>query len=243
MKRTLPALLAVAALFTACGDDDDVAATDEPVIDPGDGGRYEPVIDPADFVAEIDNPYMPFAVGTTWVYEGDGERVEVTVLDERREIIGVSTVVVRDTVTVDGELVEDTLDWFAQDADGNVWYFGEEVQNFADGKLEDTDGSWEAGVDGALPGIAMPADPEVGDAYRQEFWEGEAEDLGEIVRTGETVDVPFGPMDDVVVTKDWNPLDPEVIEEKHYARGVGLVLEEHVRGEPGRVELVEFRAG
>ena len=131
----------------------------------------------------------------------------------------------RDTVTVDGEVVEDTRDWYAQDRDGNVWYFGEETAEYEDGKVVSTEGSWEAGVDGALPGIVMHAAPEVGDAYRQEFYEGEAEDLAEVVRDGESATVPAGTFDDVVVIKEWNPLEPESIEEKSFAQGVGMVLE------------------
>ena len=178
---SLLAALGLAAGAAACGDDDSTAAvtttstsaaaTGEPVIDPGDGGDYHPELDPADFVAAIDNPYLPFAIGTRWVYESTGEdeveRVEVTVLPDRKEILGIQATVVRDTVTVDGVLVEDTLDWFAQDRAGNVWYLGEAVKNYEDGELVDTEGSFEAGVDGALPGIAMPAHPAPGDAYRQ----------------------------------------------------------------------------
>ncbi|HEX4906420.1 MAG TPA: hypothetical protein VFU93_13270 [Acidimicrobiales bacterium] len=238
MRRALSLLLAVVALG-ACGGDDDK----DIVIDPGDGGDYEPALDANDVVDVIDNPYLPLIVGSRWVYEGDGERVEVEVLAERRMVMGIEAVVVRDTVREDGEIVEDTHDWYTQDREGNVWYLGEEVQNFADGKLEDTDGSWEAGVDGALPGIVMLAHPEVDDAYRQEYWEGEAEDLGEVLRVGVSTKVRAGSYDDVVVTRDWNPLEPEVIEEKHYARGVGLIFEEHVRGEAGRIELVEVDLG
>jgi hypothetical protein len=134
------------ALFVAaCGDDSSTsdgatttAAAVEPVIDPGDGGDYEPELDPADFVEVVDNPYLPLVPGTRWVYEGedDGqeERVEVEVLDETREIEGITATVVRDTVYVDGEIAEDTYDWFAQDADGNVWYLGEDSHEYEDGK-------------------------------------------------------------------------------------------------------------
>ncbi len=182
-------------------------------------------------------------MGARWVYEGETdegtERVEVTVLPERKVVLGISATVVRDTVTIDGVVVEDTRDWFAQDRAGNVWYLGEAVENYEDGALADTEGSFEAGVDGALPGIAMPADPQVGDAYRQEYYPGEAEDLGEVLRLGQTTTVPAGTFSDVLVTRDWNPLEPEVIEEKHYARGVGLVFEEHVAGDDEAVSLVE----
>ena len=172
-----------------------VQPSSSPVVDPGDGGSYHPEIKPEDFVAAIDHPYLPLRPARPWVYEGDGdegepERVEVVVTSERREVMGVSTVVVRDTVTIDGELVEDTFDWFAQDRDGNVWYFGEDVKDYEDGKLVSTAGSWEAGVDGALPGIVMPAEPAVGDAYRQEYLAGEAEDMAEVLATDETAHDP-----------------------------------------------------
>jgi hypothetical protein len=182
MKRLFLVLL-VAALV-ACGGDEG----QEAVIDPGDNGDYAPVVDPNDFVETIDNSYLPLTPGSRWVYEGveDGqvERVEVVVTEDRREVLGVSTIVVRDTVSEDGEVIEDTLDWFAQDREGNVWYFGEDSREFEDGEQISTEGSWEAGVDGALPGIVMLAQPQVGDAYRQEYDEGEAEDLGEVVGVG-----------------------------------------------------------
>lgn len=251
----LAAGLALAAV-AACGDDDDAsrsgtadttedeaAVAAEPVIDPGDGGDYDPRIDPADFVAGVDNPYLPFTPGARWVYEGvdDGERehIEVTVTDERKEVMGVPVVVVRDTVELDGELAEDTRDWYAQDRDGNVWYMGEETAEYEGGEIASTEGSWEAGVDGALPGIVMPAHPEVGVAYRQEFYAGEAEDMGEVIAVDGAASVPAGEFDGLVVTRDWNPLEPEVVEEKSYAEGVGLVLEEKTAGGEARIELVE----
>jgi hypothetical protein len=251
---------ALAIALTACGDDDgstsaggDPETTEttestetaaEPVIDPGDGGNYDPEIDPANFVTGVDNPYLPFTPGARWVYEGnddgENEHIEVTVTNERKEVMGIPVVVVRDTVELDGELAEDTRDWYAQDREGNVWYMGEETAEYENGEVTSTEGSWEAGVDGALPGIVMPAQPEVGQAYRQEFYEGEAEDLGEILRTDGTASVAAGEFDQLVVTRDWNPFEPEVVEEKSYARGVGVVLEEKVEGGDGRIELIQF---
>ena len=230
-------------LLAACGDDSTTTADTttttteaptEPVIDPGDGGHYAPELDPADFVDVIDNPYLPFAPGMKWVYEGeeDGEieRVEVEVLDETRVIEGITATVVRDTVYVDGELAEDTYDWYAQDKDGNVWYLGEDTHEYEGGEAVNAEGSWEYGKDGALPGIVMLAHPEVGDAYRQEYYEGEAEDMGEVLEVGVTKELGIGSYEDVLVTEDWNPLD---------ARGHrGEVLRPrgrpHLRGEGGR---------
>lgn len=256
--RLLLAAITVAGTAAACGADGptgsrDTTGTTRPsapttaVIDPGDGGDYDPVVDPGAFVATIDNPYLPLAVGSRWVYEGDSdgdlERVEVVVTGDRREVMGISATVVRDTVHVGGELVEDTYDWFAQDARGNVWYLGEEVKNYEGGQLTDGAGSWEAGVGGALPGIVMPADPAVGLAYRQEYWPDQAEDLGEVIAVGDEADVPAGRFADVVTTRDWTPLEPDAIEEKQYAAAVGLIRETKVAGGAGLIELIEFAPG
>lgn len=254
----LATLLALA--ITACGSDSPTTTTTTardkaptttvaPVIDPGDGRKYAPKLDPANFVDVVDNPYFPLTVGSRWVYEGPAddankiEHIEVVVLPDRKDILGISATIVRDTVTVDGELLEDTLDWYAQDKDGNVWYLGEAVKNYEGGKVVDTDGSFEAGVDGALPGIVMQADPAVGDAYRQEFYEGHAEDLGEVISLDTDKTVPAGTYKSVLVTKDWNPLDPKVVEQKTYARGVGIIFEEHVRGGTGTSSLISFTPG
>ena len=167
----------------------------------------------------------------------------MVVTAERRDIQGISATVVRDTVHVAGELVEDTYDWFAQDTDGNVWYLGEDSTSYEDDGTTSKEGSWEYGVDGALPGIVMLADPAAGDSYRQEYYPGEAEDLGEVLRVGETKTIGLGAYTDVVVTEDWNPLDPETVENKYYAPGVGKIYSEHASGPPETVELVEFTAG
>ena len=238
--RTCAASLAAAlgiALLAACGGD---STETEPVIDPGDGGEYSVDLDPADFTTVIDNPLLPLLPGNRWVYEGDGERTEVTVTERTRVVMGIDAVVVADQVFEDGELIEDTEDWFAQDAEGNVWYMGEETAEYEDGEIVSTEGAWEAGVDGALPGIVMQADPQPGQAYRQEYYEGEAEDMAEVVRLGGTASVPFGEYTDVVVIKEWTPLEPDVVEEKYYAAGIGPVLEETVVGGSERNELLEY---
>ena len=236
--RRIRGAMVVGAVLAAVGGGS-VDASTEPPDDTEPAGT--PAIDPADFVDTIDNPYLPYAPGMRWVYEGESdgevERTEVEVLDERREVMGISAVVVRDTVYVDGEIAEDTYDWFAQDADGNVWYLGEDTHEYEDGEPVNDEGAWEAGVDGALPGIVMPADPEVGDAFRQEYYEGEAEDMGEILEVGVSRSIGLGDYDDVVVMEHWNPLEPDVIEEKWYAAGVGVIYETDGDAE---VELIEF---
>ena len=208
------------------------------------GEPYAPAIDPADFVETVDNPYFPLIPGTRWVLRGSGDAQgevdEIEVLDETRTVMGVVCVVVRDVVSEEGDLVEVTDDWYAQDVDGNVWYFGEETAEYRNGEVTSTAGSWEAGVDGAQPGIIMPGVPQVGMTYRQEFYAGEAEDLGEVVELGASAEVPVGTYQDVLVTEDWTPLEPDVRERKFYAPGVGLIRERQIAGGTNVFELVEF---
>jgi hypothetical protein len=212
-----------------------VAAQEEP---------YAPVIDPANFVEGINHPYFSLTPGTTYIYEStteDGlERTEVSVLPDTKQILGVSCTVVRDTVWLDGELVEDTFDWYAQDKDGNVWYMGEDTKEYEDGVAVSTAGAWEAGVDGAQPGIIMEANPQIGDVYRQEYYAGEAEDMAEILNLSDSASVPYGVFDNVLVTKEWTPLEPDVAEQKYYAQGIGMVFSEVVEGGTGRMELVDI---
>jgi len=242
MAQLVAGLVVVGLAGVSCGDDSTKA-----VIDPGDGGNYAPVLNAADFVDRIDNRYLPLLPGASWTYDGDDDgertRTEVVVTPDRRQILGISAVVVRDTVTVDGVLKEDTLDWFAQDRKGNVWYLGEATKDYEDGKQVGTDGSWEAGVDGASPGIIMAAEPAPGLAYRQEFDKGEAEDMAEVVRTDATATVPFGRFDRLVVIREWNPFEAKVVEEKYFAPGVGYVRGVVVAGDRGSEELVRFTPG
>jgi hypothetical protein len=208
----------------------------------GDNERgYAPRIVPAEFSASITNPYLPLQPGNRWIYEGqteDGlERKVVEVTDETRVVMGVLCVVVKDTVTLDGQLHEDTTDWFAQDLAGTVWNFGEQTRKRADDGSFTPAGSWEAGVNGAKPGIVMPADPRPGGPYRQEYLPGEAEDMARVLSIDESLRVPYGSYVQVVVTRDWSPLEPGVAEHKHYAPGVGLIREEAVEGESYRVDL------
>ena len=202
-------------------------------------------LDPEDFVERIDNPYWPMRPGSRWVYretdgEGNEQRVEVTVTRRSKTILGIEATVVHDVVTERGAVIEDTYDWYAQDRDGNVWYLGEDTKEYEGGEVVSTSGSWEAGVDGAQAGIVMPAEPKVGMAYRQEYYEGEAEDAAEILSLTEHVRVPFGSFDSVLRTKDTTPLEPDLVEEKYYARGVGPVLAVAVSGGSSREELLSF---
>jgi hypothetical protein len=211
--------------------------------------RGEPVtLDPANFVERIDNPFLPLLPGSRWVYretdaEGARGKVTVTVTTRTREILGIDATVVHDKVTEGGDLVENTFDWYAQDECGNVWYMGEDTKEYKDGKVVSTAGSWEAGVDGAQAGVVMPGDPHVGLRYRQEYYEGEAEDRGEIVSLDAQAQVPFGHFRPVITTKDTTPLHPRILEFKFYAEGVGVVLAVGISGGSDREELLRFTPG
>jgi hypothetical protein len=140
-------------------------------------------------------------------------------------------------VSVHDEVTEDTYDWYAQDRDGNVWYMGEDSKDYENGQVKSTEGSWEAGVHGALPGIVMQAHPAVGQAYRQEYYKGQAEDMAEVAQVGTTKAIALGQYTDVVVIKEWNPLEPDVVEQKYYAPGVGVIAEETLKGGDEKAEL------
>jgi hypothetical protein len=208
-----------------------------------EGATYTQTINPADFVAGVDHPFLPLKVGTKWVYDGD-EHIEIEVLADTKLILGVATTVLRDQVFVDGELAEDTLDWFAQDRDGNVWYFGEQTAEYENGKVSSTAGSWVGGVGGALPGIVLLAVPQVGDEYRQEYLAGEAEDLAAVTALSGTISVKAGSWSgaDVLVTEEWTPLEPDVREQKTYARGVGVVESRTIKGGAEVTTLTSFTA-
>ena len=208
-------------------------------------------LDPGDFTTRITNPWWPMRPGARWVYretapDGTVQKVVVTVLTRTKLIAnGVRARVVHDVVTEDGEPVEVTDDWYAQDRCGNVWYLGEATTEYENGKPVSTSGSFEAGVDGAQAGVIMPAQPRPGMRYRQEYYEGEAEDRAEIVSLHEQVEVPYGHFGRgrVLMTRDLNPLEPKVLEFKFYARGIGPVLAVGVSGGADREELVRYTRG
>jgi hypothetical protein len=243
MRNTILALAVTALLSIAAGC---ASESDSTAGLPQGGESIE--LDPNGFVKTIDNPYWPMVPGSTWTYDetdvdGTAQRVEVTVTDDTKTILGIEATVVHDVVTKDGELVEDTYDWYAQDDSGNVWYLGEDTKEYENGEVVSTEGSWEAGVDGAQAGIIMPGDPTVGSSYRQEYLASEAEDAAKILSLDEKAEVPFGLFDPVLMTKEFTPLDPEILEYKFYARGVGPVLALTASGGSGREELVSFTSG
>ncbi len=213
---------------------------------PQDGKPFQ--IDPSGFTTDITNPYWPMKAGDHWVYhetdaEGEVQRNDVVVTNQTKKIMGIDTVVVHDTVRLHGQLTEDTYDWYAQDAQGNLWYFGEDTAEYENGKLKTREGSWTAGVKGALPGIIMPADPKVGMTYREEYYKGHAEDGASIISTDALAKVPYGRFDHGVQTRNFSGIEPNVIEEKIYAKGVGVVLEITVSGGADRSQLVSFKSG
>ena len=186
--------------------------------------------------------------GSHWVYretdaEGDVQRNDVTVTGRTKTISGIEAVVVHDVVRQGGQITEDTFDWYAQDSAGNLWYLGEDTKEFENGKLKTTEGSWEAGVDGALAGIIVPAHPEPGLTYREEYYKGHAEDGAEDLSLNAHADVPYGTFDQVLQTRNFSPLEPNLVEEKFYAEGVGVVLEITVSGGSDRSVLLSFTPG
>ena len=201
--------------------------------------------DPANFVAEVTNPWFPLRPGTTLRYRGetDGTRGhDVFSVTHRTETIqGVRATVIHDRVILRGRTVEDTLDYYAQDKDGNVWYFGEDTKELdRRGNVKSREGTWRAGVDGAEAGIFMPADPRVGQSFRQEYYKGHAEDHFKIVSLHASVKVPAVSSRNALRTREWTPLEPGVRDAKYYVRGKGTVLEQTVKGGDERWELVSI---
>lgn len=190
----------------------------------------------AHFAHPGSNPYFPLRPGTVSRYRGseDGEtfREKVTVTHRMKVIQGVRTGVVRDVVRrADGTLAEKTHDWYAADGRGNVWYFGEATATYDEhGDIESREGSWKAGRDGAVAGVIMPADPVPTDAYRQEFYRGHAEDQAWIVQRNVRVAVPYGKVRHAVRSFEWTRLEKDVLSEKLYGPGLGIVRERDVSG-------------
>jgi hypothetical protein len=203
---------------------------------------YKPDINPANFINStiITNPYYPATPGKKYIYEGQTdegfERVEEQRLNTTKTIMGVICVISNFKGYVNGKLIEETWDWYAQDNDGTLWYFGEEVNNYnQNGTLTDHDGSWEAGIDGAQPGKLMPANPQTGMTYREEYYFGHAEDEAEIIGTGLSETISLGTYNDCIKTKNWTDLEPDALENKIYAPGIGLIKEIDI---PGNFEIV-----
>src|SRR3954447_2096103 len=222
-----------------------VAATVAASLGPAGAALAQTAPGPKDFVNEVDNRYFPLEQGSQWVYRGveDGEpsRDVVTVTDQTIVIQGVRCTVAHDDLYISGKLEETTDDWYAQDRGGTVWYFGEDTKELdSNGNVTSTEGSWKSGVDGARAGIIMPAHPRVGDAYRQEFYAGHAEDFAKILDLKAPVSVPFGSFKKTLRTKESSPLEPGIVDNKYYAKGVGMVKELTVKGGTDHAELVSM---
>ncbi len=229
-------LLAAACFCAACGSDT------------GGSPRAAQTTSskPTAFVKRVTNPWFPLTPGTVFVYRGvkDGEpsRDVVRVTSRTKLIDGVRCTVVSDRLYVRGHLAERTSDWYAQDERGNVWYYGEATAELDEaGHVTSTEGSWQAGVDGARPGILIPAAPRVGQSFRQEYYKGKAVDHSQVLSVSASVRVPYTSSKHALLTREWTPLEPGVIDHKLYVRGIGLVKEETVKGGNERAVLSTVR--
>jgi hypothetical protein len=231
--KLLPALGALALLLGWAGAGSSPALPVEPP-------------EPAGFASSVDNPWFPLRPGATYVYRGvkdnQPSRDVVTVTAATKTIQGIHCTVVRDRLHLRGRLEERTEDWYAQDRAGNVWYFGEATAELnRDGSVKSTEGSWQAGIDGARAGIFMPAHPRRGQTGRQEYYKGHAEDHFRVLALSARVRTPAASSDDALLTREWTPLESGVVDHKLYVRGIGVVLEQTVMGGDERNELVSIR--
>lgn len=233
----------IVAVGTACTSPGPAGGKGDPLPRGGEAVR----LDPADFTVDISNRYWPMKPGDRWIYEekdGDGAvtRDEVTVLERTERINGVEARVVHDVATVNGTVVEDTIDWYAQDSVGNVWYLGERTTAYEHGKPTSTSGSWVAGEDGAQPGVLLPARPRAGMQYRQEYRKGEAEDGALVLSIDERAQTAAGSYEHALMTRETTPLEPDLVELKWYVPDVGPVLTLTPSGENTREQLIRAPA-
>jgi len=240
--RTVTLAILASAITAGCNNDPSSPSSPTSLAALKKAGAGSPSFPGADaFVKEVTNPYLSFERGKVFRYESETDEGIETTVDEvtnlKKTVMGVDVTVVHDQVFLNDDLIEDTFDWYAQDKDGNVWYFGEDTKTLDHGQLVTTFGSWEAGISGN-PGLVMPANPTRGTQYQQEDAPGIAEDMAKIKSLDASVDVPYGAFDGCVQTTEWTPLEPGVREYKFYKAGVGLVLETGKGGE--RVELTEI---
>ncbi|MFL5767810.1 MAG: hypothetical protein ACJ758_08210 [Actinomycetota bacterium] len=240
MLRKMLAALAATALLATLGVS--MALAGPAPWGSGSTVKYEPHLDPSHFVSTIDNPYYPLPVGRTLIYRGvrDGvtqtDRVHVT--NQTKVLEGITATAVRDVATHNGTVLEATTDWFAQDDQGNVWYLGEDTKAYDNGQV-DTSGSWQSGVNDGEPGIIMLANPQIPDAYRQEYLAGQAEDTAWITQTGQNVTVPYGSLHNAIKSLEFTQLEPTVVDQKVYAPGLGIVLEKALAGDQEVAKLVK----
>jgi len=215
---------------------------------PGTSRAYTVTYHPGDFSPNVDNPWFPLKPGTTLVYRGtkDNQKAldEVAVSPHTSKLGGVPCRVVFDRLYLDGKLAETTRDYYTQDTKGNVWYFGEDTAELdPDGNMVNTEGTWHTGENGALPGIFMPASPRAGESHRQEFYPGHAEDFFQVLARSAAVSVPYRSFPRALLTKEWTPLEPGVLDHKYYVQGIGTVKETTVKGPPEHMVLVAVKTG
>lgn len=247
MRKLLLALLVLP--LAACGGSNQQAA------ETGSGSPSVPSsststnqIDPANFVATVDNPWFPLPAGAQWTYQGQKDGIPshevVSATGETKTIEGVRCSIVHDVLYQRGHVAERTDDYYAQDKAGTVWYFGEDTAELdAKGEVTSREGTWHSGENGARAGVFMTANPQVGDSHRQEYLKGHAEDHYAVVALGQPVHVPSVSSNEALLTKEWTPLEPRVLDHKYYVQGVGTVLEQTVRGGSERNALVSFTNG
>ena len=231
-------LIALVAIAAGCGSSSQKSASDLAPIH----GKYAPTIDASNFVSTVDNPLWPLEPGTAYHYEGvrgpTPQTDDEVVLHQRKQILGIACTVVRDTVSEHGRAIERTLDDYAQDKQGNVWYLGEDSFERDHGRFVKASDSWLSGVNGAKPGIIMPAHPKPGDRYRQEYYPpGEALDEAHVLGERGPVTVPYRTFKRALVTSEFSPLEPQT-EEKYYVAGLGEILERVVKGHREEFRLV-----
>jgi hypothetical protein len=248
------AILALGAAWALIGGGPAAIATNQagppmhgPIVS-GAGPGWPATLSPSDFVARVDNPWFPLQPGSEYRYTGSKERTKtvdvVKVTDRTKQILGVRTTVVHDVVSVNGKPEEITDDFYAQDRHGNVWYFGEATKTLdSHGNTVSTEGSFQAGMSGDRAGVLIPGHPKVGQVARQEFSKGQAEDRFKVLDLNARVSVPFVSSQHALRTREWTPLEPGVVDNKYYVRGVGTVREIAVKGPVERLRLVSFRKG
>ncbi len=242
---------AVAAGTAACGSGGGSSpSAAEPATPPraSSSPTYAVSYKPTDFSPDVDNPWFPLKPGTTLVYRGTKDEQQAleyfTATRETRKLDGALCRVVLDRLYLDGKLAETTRDYYSQDTRGNVWYFGEDTAELdEDGNLVSTEGTWHAGEAGAEPGIFMSARPRAGESHRQEYYPGHAEDFFQVLNLSAPVSVPYKSFSGTVLTKEWTPLEPDVLDHKYYVQGIGTVKETSVKAPLEELMLVDVKTG